>query len=660
MNKRFSFIFAAVVLLNIIFTNASFAIQEQILSNNYPDYGYEFNGKDTCERFNRRLFIFNLKLNKYVLRPINIVWASILPKYGMDRLKNVYNNINYPVRVVSCLLQKDFPASKQETKRFFINTTMGVVGMYDPAKTKFKLEPRSEDMGQALAHCKKIKSGPYLILPVVHGSVRDLAGKLLDCPFNPCSYVLGPFSILANAAFFINNSTYAQPLIKKVEQSYADPYMLARQIDGFQDYIKFSNLDRRDFLKEQTVLKDAEKIKNVSDNSDNQPDLVPDVNLADYNPQGAVVDSMRTVLFEGVQSNDSIWCETSLWNKTFDERLKTASVNIDKSRPNYKYRYILQKSKTSPVAIIYPSIGEGIHSDHSATLAKMLYEKGYSVIIQGSSFQWEFIKSMPKGFKPGMPAQDAQYVRLITAKILDTMEKKNYNFSKKIIVGCSFGALTALFVDSQEENDDTLGVSNYIAINPPINMFFALNRLDKYCKEWQNDSTDIKMKAAVTAEKVVQIAQKVYDKDPKTKCECFPFTDDEGKLIVSFVMRQKLSDVVFAIENGSRCKKNPCYECVNKMSFHDYGQKYLFVNAEKSPDQYDYETSMYSISDFLQRDQKYKIYHTLDDYFVNHQQLAWLKQQTGDRSVFLSNGSHLGFLYRKEFLDSFQKDIAYK
>lgn len=125
-----------------------------------------------------------------------------------------------------------------------------------------------------------------------------------------------------------------------------------------------------------------------------------DMVLFDYNPQCPVVDSMRTALFDLPGINDSIWNELSLWNRCFSKKIKTSQVNIIPQRDDYKFRYILQKEKTSPLAIIYPSIGEGITSHHSVVLAKLFYEAGYSVIIQGSNFQWEFVKSMPEDYRP--------------------------------------------------------------------------------------------------------------------------------------------------------------------------------------------------------------------------------------------------------------------
>lgn len=652
MTRNKPLLFMAIAFfLSCSLSTIAIAIEKTSLENRYPDYGYEFTGKDTCEKFNRKLFVFNLKLNKYILRPINIVWASFLPQYGMDRLQNVYNNINFPVRLVGCLLQKDYKSSKTETLRFLTNTTIGLGGLYDPAKNHFKIEPREEDMEQVLAY-KHIKQGPYIVLPIVRGNVRDLAGKLLDCPLRPFSYIPIAGGI-ATAVFSINNTTYMQPIIKKVENTYADPYEIVRQYDGIEKYIKNANLDRTDVFKEKTASQNIIKISSHCEFSGLNSDIV----LNNFNPQSPLIDSLRTALFEDQNLNTSIWSETSLWNRSFDKKIKTASVSIDNKCPKYKYRYILQKNKNSPVAIIYPSIGEGIRSDHSTIMAKILYDEGYSVIIQGSAFQWEFVQSMPEGYKPGLPARDANYLRTVTYKIINNIQSKNgYNFNKKILIGSSFGALTALFVAAQEEDNNTLNISNYISINPPIRLFFAQSQLDKYAQDWKNDPSDIKMRAAITAEKVLQVAHNISDKKIKKKSETFPFTDDEAKLIIGFIMKQKLSDVVFAIENDSRSKKNNLCETINKMSFLDYGQKYLFVNQNKPLEQFDYESSLYSLTNFLQKSNKYKIYHALDDYFVNPEQLIWLKEQTNNKSVFFSNGSHLGFLYRKEFLDEFKKD----
>lgn len=79
--------------------------------------------------------------------------------------------------------------------------------------------------------------------------------------------------------------------------------------------------------------------------------------------------------------------------------------------------------------------------------------------------------------------------------------------------------------------------------------------------------------------------------------------------------------------------------------------------AIKTLDQLNYEASLSSLADFLKKSNNYKIYHSIDDCLVSQQQLIWLKSQTENKSVFFSNGSHFGALYRKEFIDEFKKEV---
>lgn len=652
-NKVFLILFV-VSFLYFHICNQSFAIENVELRNKYPDYAYEFTGKDKFESFNRKIFVFNLKANKYIIRPINIVWASVMPQYGMDRIQSFYTNINFPVRLVSCLLQKDFKSSKTETVRFLTNTTLGIGGLYDPAKTKFKIEPRQEDIEQVLAY-HNFKKGPYIVLPIVaQGNTRDIVGQVLDLPLNPCSYIVGPISMISTGVSLINNTTSMQSIFKMAD-TYADPYEVSKQAFGIDKYIKNSNLDRMEVFKEKTASQNIININSVSKNSDLKPDII----LKNYNPQSPLIDSMRTIMFDNQNLNNSKWSELSVWNKSFSKQIKTSSVSIDYARPKYKYRYILQKDKTAPIAIIYPSIGEGIMSNESMVQAKILYDEGYSVIIQGSPFHWEFVKSMPANYRPGLPDRDAYYLRIVTSLIINQLQSKYAcRFDKRILVGTSFGGLTTFFVAANEEKDNTLGISHYITINPPIEIFYALKQLDKHMQGINND--DIKNRAAITAEKVMQVSQQASGNN--TNSETLPFVEDEAKLAISFVMKQKLSDVVFTIENGPKnnltSKKSDLYESINNMDFYDYAKKYLMVNQDKSLEQMSYDSSLYSLANFLKENKKYKIYHSLDDCFVNPEQLIWLKKQSGNKSVFYSNGSHLGFLYRKEFINELKKDIT--
>lgn len=688
-------------LFSLLTLNTAFSKEIIKPTTKYPDYAYSYLGQDKFENFNRKMFAFNLKLNKFVVKPIHILWASVMPQYGMDRIKSACNNIEFPIRVTSCLIQKDFKASGHELIRFLTNSTIGLGGLYDPAAKIFKIKQVNEDMEQALCKCH-VKSGPYLVVPFLASTTpRDLIGKALDLGLNPSSYVALPVVAIAKAGLTINKTSDIQHVVKMLEDDYADSYLMAREFYGFNNYIKNSNLDRDEVLSSiptpytedntvkvmptdsvantltpsatniptnsntsETALKlnDIIKAGNNADSAilksydDKNSKLMADMMLFDYHAQCPVTDAMRTALFDSPEVNKSFWNEFSLWNRCFEKQIKVSYINIYPKRADYKFRYIMQKDKNSPVAIIYPSIGEGAMTHHSTILAKIFYDEGYSVIIQGSSFNWEFIKSMEKGFIPGIPANDAEYLRLTTSKIIDNLQKKyNCQFKNKVLIGTSFGAETALFLANKEYKNNTLNIDKYIAINPPVKMVYSMHQIDKNSEDWDKDSVNFKNKSSYTAAKVL----KIYKDKTNFKPDTLPFTEEEAKLITGFVMHQKLADTVFTIEDTCPCKKCSIYNQLYNMSYEDYANKYLLtLKNYKTTDEMDYETSLYAISDFLQNSNNYKIYHSIDDYLVNHDQLKDLKKFSQNKLVLLSNGSHLGFLYREEFLQELKKDIA--
>ena len=278
-------------------------------------------------------------------------------------------------------------------------------------------------------------------------------------------------------------------------------------------------------------------------------------------------------------------------------------------------------------------------------------------MIHGSHFQWEFAKSMTKGYCPGLPARDVDNIKLLTGKIINKLEKEeNCKFKDKLLVGTSFGGMSTLFLADKENKQNTLGISKFIAISPPIELVYAIKQADKNGEDFDYNSYDSKHKLATTAAKIIQITNK--KNNPKFKFEGLPFSEEEGKLIVSFIMRQKLSDLVFTIEEANKNKKSDIYDYINNLSFKDYAEKYLLDNSGGSLEDLRYDTSLYSIASFLKENKNYKIYHSLDDFFVNKNQLEQLKLYSPTNVVCLNNGSHLGFLYRKEFQDLLKKEIV--
>ena len=158
---RINFLFALFLSLLLTTPNAYCENIQQTEKQLYPDYANMFLGKDKFEKFNRKMFKFNLKMNKYVLKPVHVVWASVMPKYGMDRIQSMYSNIEYPKRAISTILQRDFKSLGHETVRFLTAASAAL-------RLRFKSErDKSSKAGIRWSEkCGKAKNAKFCFPPI--------------------------------------------------------------------------------------------------------------------------------------------------------------------------------------------------------------------------------------------------------------------------------------------------------------------------------------------------------------------------------------------------------------------------------------------------------------------------------------------------------------
>lgn len=134
---------------------------------------------DPWEEWNRDVFEFNEVLDKYAARPVAEAYHNVTPQVVDDAITNVFSNLGDPLNAVNALLQGKFTQAASDVGRFIVNSTIGILGIFDVA-TEIGLEKHNEDFGQTLA-VWGVESGPYLYLPVLGPStVRDTAGLGVD------------------------------------------------------------------------------------------------------------------------------------------------------------------------------------------------------------------------------------------------------------------------------------------------------------------------------------------------------------------------------------------------------------------------------------------------------------------------------------------------
>lgn len=179
---------------------------------------------DPHERQNRVIFVFNDGLDRIVAQPIARVWRFITPRFVRTGLDNAFLNLRYPTRAVSCLGQGRPGDAGRETLRFAVNTTIGVVGLWDAATILFDIPLYDEDTGQMFA-VWGIGSGPYWMIPLLGPSnPRDTVGYVFDGLLNLA--VLAP-SYVAPVAW-VNGRAIAQPSVDRAREASLDYYAFVR------------------------------------------------------------------------------------------------------------------------------------------------------------------------------------------------------------------------------------------------------------------------------------------------------------------------------------------------------------------------------------------------------------------------------------------------
>lgn len=137
---------------------------------------------DPWEPFNRRMYYFNAKLDRYVLIPTVKVYKAVTPDPVEKGVHNFFRNLGEVKTFSNSVLQGETKKSMITFNRFAINSTFGVFGIFDVA-TKVGLKRQKEDFGLTLAKYG-VKEGPYLVLPIFGPStVRDATGLGVDSVF---------------------------------------------------------------------------------------------------------------------------------------------------------------------------------------------------------------------------------------------------------------------------------------------------------------------------------------------------------------------------------------------------------------------------------------------------------------------------------------------
>ena len=218
--------------------------------------------KDCFERVNRGIFAFNQALDQTIFEPVAKGYRYI-PSPIRSGTSNALSNLTNLITIPNNLLQGDIKAAGVNTARFAVNTTLGILGIFDPAAALGFEKEEKEDYGQTMGKWG-VGLGCYVVLPILGPStVRDAAGTVAN-------FVGGDpwFNVtVSNDTQYFNESDYYGTRIT------GGIDFRAKNIDSF-DNLEENSIDfyasiRSLYLQDrQQKILNSEKVTDTMDDSD--------------------------------------------------------------------------------------------------------------------------------------------------------------------------------------------------------------------------------------------------------------------------------------------------------------------------------------------------------------------------------------------------------
>ncbi|GDX60506.1 hypothetical protein LBMAG32_00400 [Nitrosomonadaceae bacterium] len=187
---------------------------------------------DPYENFNRKFYSFTDAVDNYFMAPITNTYIKYIPRPIQNSVGNFYSNLAYPNVILNDFLQGKLIQGFQDSLRFFMNSTVGLLGIFDVA-TSVGLKKHDEDFGQTLG-AWGVDTKSYMFLPFLGpSSSRDIASIPMTIVSNALTYagyivgapIFVPLGILAA----VDKRAQVSDSLRIRDEAALDPYLFVRE-----------------------------------------------------------------------------------------------------------------------------------------------------------------------------------------------------------------------------------------------------------------------------------------------------------------------------------------------------------------------------------------------------------------------------------------------
>lgn len=564
---------------------------------------------DPLEPANRVVAAFDYGMLRYVFEPAVRLFRFFVPKPIREHLEMAGDNLRYPTRGINNALQGEWSEAGEETVRFLLNSTVGILGLWDPALAA-GFEPREEDFGLTFATWGW-KNSTYLFLPFYGPStIRDGLGIIPDEATDGTNYIIGSSWLRRTNAI----ADDAEVALRFVEATY-DAYEPARTL-----YIQNRKVD----------------IENFSWSRD----------------ESAATQTLDVIFL-------------TFEDEEFPRERTTRAVKLHDNH-ELPYTYWLQPGP-APLVYIVPGLAGHRLSNTALGLAEIAFKNGNSVVLVSNPTNWEFIEHGATVDIPGFAPRDAHDLHVaLTAIDRELLKTNPTSFLSRRLAGVSMGAFQTLFIaanEAQAKAEGLLEFDVYVAMDVPVSLEHAMKQVDAFY------NAPLSFPAPGRKKHIDEILAKALylSEGDLTPTMELPFTQLESQFLIGLSFRMDLQFVILQAEslhnigvlktNPSLLQRAPAFREASEYSYMEYMHAWVLPYYNRIDPEFTLddagarrmfeESDLHAIADALAANEKIRVFANENDFLLRPEDVDWLKELLGDRVRFFPAGGHLGNLHRK-------------
>jgi pimeloyl-ACP methyl ester carboxylesterase len=342
-------------------------------------------------------------------------------------------------------------------------------------------------------------------------------------------------------------------------------------------------------------------------------------------------------------------------------------VHLMEGRGHLEALYFRQRHP-APLLFIVPGAGSQTYDWPSRFLSDRFHARGYHVVLLPGTMTWNFALAASGSGLPGIKEQDARDLRRVMTVALEQIKQDHGAEITRIgFLGISMGGLDGAYVSDLETREHAIGISRFLLVNPPVDLFYAGRVVDQLYDEGQNWSKEEK---DVLLGKAIEAFLEFYRerRTPEDGSFLFdlqlrlPLTDAQRRFLIGYDLKHLVGDVVYVSQlirdrgvlkvSGRRGTRSARVAEASAFSVHEYIERLLLPEyAERtgtltSFDDLARRSSLRSLP--LDSQRSVYIMHNADDFLVTASDLAFLQQALGGRLKLYPRGGHVGNVWYPE------------